>query len=96
MALINLINQNKEQIISIIHKFGATNPRVFGSVARMEDNQNSDIDFLVDWEKPHSLLDRIRMTHELEDLVGRKTDVVVAKNLHWYIKEDVLKEALPI
>jgi hypothetical protein len=70
--------------------------RVFGSVANGTADQNSDIDFLVDLEKGHGLFDLGGLLMDLQELFGRKVDVVTENGLHWYIKERVLSEAKPI
>lgn len=69
--------------------------RVFGSVARGEATEDSDIDFLVDYE-----LEKITpwfpvsLIHDLEDLLDRKVDVVTAKSLHYFLRDRTLQEAV--
>jgi predicted nucleotidyltransferase len=55
--------------------------RLFGSVARGDEQPDSDIDFLVDFDAASSLFDLIRLTRELQDLLGRQVDVVSARGL---------------
>lgn len=55
--------------------------RLFGSVARGDDGPDSDIDFLVDFDEGSSLFDLMRMTRELEELLGHPVDVVSAGGL---------------
>jgi len=54
----------------------ANRVRLFGSVARGDDGPDSDIDLLVDFDQDSSLFDLMRMTRELEELLGRPVDVV--------------------
>ena len=96
MGIAEIIADNKEQILALAAKYGASNVRVFGSVANGTADQNSDIDFLVDMEKGRSLFDLGGLLMDLQELFGRKVDVVTEKGLHWYIKERVLSEATPI
>jgi len=75
-------------------QYGAKNLRIFGSVARGESNQNSDIDFLVDMQS--SLLARIALIQDLETLLGTKVDVVTETGVHKYLRTRILKEAIPL
>ena len=86
----------KKQILALAAKYGASNFRVFGSVANGTADENSDIDFLVDLEKGRSLFDLGGLLMDLQQLFERKVDVVTENGLHWYIKERILSEAKPI
>ena len=80
--------------IALAHGLG--NVRVFGSVTLGEDTAQSDIDFLVDLEKGRTLLDLGDALVQLQDLLGRKVDIVTERGLHWYLREEILKEARPL
>ncbi len=82
--------------MQIAAEHGARNVRVFGSVARSDDNPNSDLDLLVQLSPDSSLLDLIAIKQDLEDLLGCKVDVVTEAALSPYIREQVLKEATPL
>ncbi|MDB9428235.1 nucleotidyltransferase family protein [Microcystis aeruginosa CS-555/01A07] len=97
MTLKQLIQDKREDILKIATKHGAFNVRVFGSVARGEETENSDIDFLIDYDLaktspwfPGGLL------ADLQDLLGCKVDVVTEKSLHHLIKQRILKEAIKL
>ena len=96
MGISEIISNQKEQVLALAAKYGASNVRIFGSVALGTADADSDIDFLVDMEKGRSLFDLGGLLMELQELLGRKVDVVTEKSLHWYIKEKVLSEAKPI
>jgi hypothetical protein len=83
----NLLNNYKEHINKIAFKHGVRSIRVFGSFARGEETVDSDIDLLVELEPKRSLLDIISMKYEIEDLTGRKVDVVTAKGISPYLVE---------
>ena len=86
----------RKQIFQIAEKYRAGNIRIFGSTARSENSSESDIDFLVDFEKGQSLLDHAGLIGDLEDLLGRHVDVVTAKGLKPRFRDQVLKEAIPL
>jgi predicted nucleotidyltransferase len=96
MGITEIIADKKEQILVLAAKYGASNVRVFGSVANGTANADSDIDFLVDMEKDRSLFDMGGLLMDLQELFGRKVDVVTENGLHWYIKNRIISEAKPI
>lgn len=82
--------------MKIAAKNGACNVRIFGSVARGEAGENSDIDLLVELEPGRSLLDLAKLVVELEDLLNRKVDVVTEQGLYWLLRRRILTEARPL
>ena len=82
--------------LNIAANYGASNIRVFGSVARGEADADSDIDWLVDLEPGRSLLDRIALMQELEDLLACRVDVATPTTLHEQIRNQVLRDAVPL
>lgn len=96
MQLRELLIEKRDQIIEIAANHGASNVRVFGSVARDEAGPESDIDVLVDLEPSRTLLDHAALMLELEALLGRKVDVAVDGGLRERLRERVLAEAVPL
>jgi predicted nucleotidyltransferase len=94
MTISKTVEQNRAMILKLAARHGARNVRVFGSVSRGEEGPESDIDLLVDLEPGRSLMDLGGLLMDLEELLGRKVDVVTEKGLHWYIRDKVLKEAV--
>lgn len=90
------LKAKREQVLQIAAKHGARNVRVFGSVARGEAGPESDIDLLVEMEPERSLMDLGALLMDLQEVLGRKVDVVEPEGLHWYIKDRVLAEAVPL
>lgn len=90
------LKSKRQEILAIAAKHGASNLRVFGSVARGEARLESDLDILVEMEPGRSLMDHVALMQDLEDLLQRKVDVVSERALHWYIRDRVLAEATPI
>jgi uncharacterized protein len=96
MSLREVLKEKKADILRIAEKHGAHNVRVFGSVVRGEDGPESDIDFLVDVGERRSSFFPGGLVMDLEEFLGRKVDIVEPEGLHWYIKDRVLKEAVPL
>jgi uncharacterized protein len=96
MGIGQLVKEKREEILRIAAKHGAYNVRIFVSVARGEAGPESDVDFLVDVGADHSSWFPAGLMVDLEDLLGCKVDVVEPEGLHWYIREQVLKEAVPL
>ena len=96
MGMNELLKDKRDDILRIATRHGAQNVRVFGSVAKGRAGPKSDVDFLVEMAPGRNLLDHVALWQDLEDLLGYKVDVVSEKALHWYIRDRVLKEAVPL
>lgn len=96
MKVREFLNENRESILRIAARYGATNIRIFGSAARGDADENSDIDFLVDMEPGRSLFDLGGFLMGLQNLLDRKVDVVTETGLRPRIRATVLKEAMPL
>ena len=90
------LQARREDIMSIAASHGARNIRVFGSVSRGEETGQSDVDFLVDFDPGRSLLDHVALIQDLERLLQCRVDVVTEPGLHWYIRDRITKEAIPL
>ncbi len=96
MGVKDILKSKREDILRIAAKYGASNVRVFGSVARGEAGPESDVDLLIDFEPDRSLLDHVALLQDLEDILSLKVDVVNEKALHNCIRDRVLREATPL
>jgi hypothetical protein len=96
MNVAQLLKDKRSDILEIAAKNGAHNVRVFGSIARGEDTDTSDIDFLVDMEPRRSLLDVAGLLIDLENLLGCRVDVVTTKGLKKSLRDQVLNEAIAL
>jgi len=96
MSFAELQRTKRGDILSLAARYGAYNVRVFGSVARAEADEKSDIDFLVSMEKGRSLLDLAGLALDLEELLGCNVDVVTEKGLRERIRERVLRDAVSL
>ena len=94
MAIDMLLKEKTKEILQIAHKHGARNVRVFGSGAKGKVQPGSDVDLLVEMEPGRSLLDMIAIKQDIEDLLGRKVDVVTEAAVSPYIRESLLNGAM--
>jgi len=96
MTIERLLAEKREEILRLAASRGARNVRVFGSVARGEAKENSDIDLLVDVEAGRSLLDIVGLWLDLESLLGRKVDLLTEGGVNRHLRETILTEARPL
>lgn len=77
-------------------KYNVKEISIFGSYIRGEQNKGSDLDILVEFSKPVSLLHIVSLENYLSDILGIKVDVVPKKNIRKELMEFILKEAIPV
>jgi uncharacterized protein len=90
------LRRHRRAVIETAARRGARNVRVFGSVARGEDTDTSDIDLLVDLDDRVGLVSLVGLNRELADLLGVEIDVVPAGSLKPNIRDDVAGEAIAL
>lgn len=88
----NLASAEKEKIVEICERNDIEFCAVFGSFARGEANTESDIDLLIRFAKPKSLLGHIGITHQFEDVLGKEVDLITENELSPHIRENVLRD----
>ena len=91
-----LLRRHRADIHRIVSAHRGRNPRVFGSVARGEDHEGSDLDLLVDKGEHMSLLDLAEIREEIESTLGVKTDVITPYFTSERRKRAILGEARPV
>jgi hypothetical protein len=96
MTIERLLAEKRDEILRLAASRGARNVRVFGSVARGEARADSDIDLLVDVESGRSLLDVVGLWLDLEELLGRKVDLLTEGGVNPHLRETILTEARPL
>lgn len=87
---------HRDEIIRLAGKHGASNVRVFGSVARGEDTAESDVDLLVDIDSKTNLFDLSDLRVQLEELIGRDVDVIPDTTSKSAAMTAARKEAVPL
>ena len=96
IELETLRSQYRDQILTSAAAHKAGNIRVFGSVVRGEATETSDVDFLAHFKKGASLFDVAGLTNDLSNLLGVKVDVIPDDSIHWFIRDKILKESVPL
>jgi len=89
----------RARIERIARRYGVREIRVFGSLARGAATSESDVDFLVDFDRSRrtrSTLRSVDFALELEKLLSRHVDVATESSLHWFIQPQVVVEAVPL
>lgn len=75
-------------------EYGVKSLAIFGSVARNEETEESDIDILVEFGQPVGLFEFVRVKAHLEKILNRPVDLVTPEALKKQLKEQILKEAI--
>lgn len=91
-----LLATKRDEMIRIAAAHGARNLRLFGSIARGDETEASDVDILVTLDPGTGLLAHAALARELQELLQRRVDVVSDRALRQRVRERVLKEALPL
>jgi len=90
------LRRRREQILAIAKRRGATEVRVFGSVADGSAVESSDVDLLVSLERGRSLVDLAGLRLDLEDYLGCSVDVVTEAGLRTRVRGEVMRTARPL
>jgi len=90
------LQRHRQQILALAKQRGAYNVRVFGSVARGEAGDGSDVDFLMAFEPRRSLLDQGGLLADLQDLLGCPVDILSERALRPRFKARIMREAVPL
>ena len=96
MSVEELVRAKREAILAIAAQRGARNVRLFGSVARGEADDQSDVDFLVDMDPDRSLFDLGGLLMDLRALLGRDVDVMTPRTLKPRIRVSALRDAIAL
>lgn len=94
MKTLEFLRQNREKIYEIASKYGISNIRVFGSVARGQDNENSDIDFLINQNSEVSLFEIADFKHDLENFLNKKTDIITDDGINKRLEKIIHLESV--
>jgi predicted nucleotidyltransferase len=90
--VIQILTRNQDAL----REFGVKSLSLFGSVARGEASEGSDVDFLVEFDRPTGFFGLIRLQHFLEDLLRRPVDLSTPGSLRLRVRERVMTEAIRV
>lgn len=90
------LKEHRKKVLDILDASCALNPRIFGSVAKGEDGENSDLDLLIDVKPKTTLFDLIGLQQELERELNIKVDIVTESGLPRRIKQRVIDESVAL
>ena len=90
------LNELRPQLLAVARRHGASNLRIYGSIATGHEHSGSDLDLLVDLPDDQSLLGLISLRQDLEDLLGCSVDVTESASLHPLIRDSVMEQALAL
>ncbi len=96
ISSLDALREKKADILQSARKYGASNIRIFGSLARGEADEKSDIDFLIDLAPGRSLLELAGFIAALQEITGSRVDVVPSDCIKTRIREKVLREAIAL
>jgi predicted nucleotidyltransferase len=96
MSAAQSIRSRRDEILQIAARHGAGNVELFGSLARGEDAPESDVDLLIDVMEENTPWFPGSLVAELEQVLGRRVQVVIRRSLSPLIRETVLREAVPL
>ena len=87
---------HRGELHEVLRRHGVTNPEIFGSAARGDDREDSDVDLLVDFAPGTSIIDIIGIQRELEELLGVPVDLVPRNGLKERVRARAQKDLLPL
>jgi predicted nucleotidyltransferase len=96
MEVAELVRMKRAESLRIAARHGARNVRMFGSAARGETREGSDLDLVVDAGPETSPWFPAGLILDLEELLGLKVDVVTEESIYWLLRRRILKEAVPL
>ena len=96
MLTLEQLRAKREALIALADRYKAENLRVFGSVARGEEDENSDVDILVHFRQGASLFDLMDLKEDTKELLGLEVDIISDRGLSPYLASRILDEARPL
>ena len=96
MISLQTLRERRDPILRLAERYRASDMRVFGSVARGDNSEASDVDLLIKTNPGCSLFDLGGMLEDLQDLLGSRVDLVTEDGLKPRLRDRVLREAVPL
>jgi len=86
------INLNTDHVVTLCKKYHVRTMSIFGSTARGDDTNDSDVDLLVSFSRPISLLQLVALERELSSVLGSKVEISTRASLSPYLRKQIIKE----
>lgn len=96
MPLLDTLLEKRADLLRAAGRHGASNPRLFGSVARRAEMPSSDVDILIDLAEDRGFAEFLALAEELEALIGRKVDLITSRGISPYLKPLIDREILTL
>ena len=96
MPRLQLLKKHRQKLLNLAQQYGAYNVRVFGSVIRGTDTEDSDVDFLMSFREGTSLFDRGGLVSDFKDFLGCDVDIVSDKTVKSSLRDEILSSAQPL
>lgn len=88
--------RHRDELLDVLRRHGVSNPEVFGSTARGDDREDSDIDLLVDFAPGTDLIDMVNIKTELEAILGTPVDLIARDGLKERVRTAALRDLVPL
>ena len=96
LGVTEIIGDKRDAILALATAYGASNVRIFGSVARGEATPDSDVDFLIDFPPHRSMVDLVALWRDLCEIVGRDVSLITARELEGSLRDHVERDAVAL
>jgi uncharacterized protein len=96
LGIAELVLPYREELLRLARRRGIERLWVFGSVRRQEAGPDSDVDLMVRWKRPHSILDRASLAEDMAQVLGRPVDLVNEGGVHWAIEPQIESERVAL
>jgi predicted nucleotidyltransferase len=97
MEKVSTVSDIKKRSLPILKRHAVKRAAIFGSFARGEAKRGSDVDILIEYKgKNKSLFDLVDLKSELEEMLGRKVDIVTYDSIYWRLREQILTQQIVI
>lgn len=97
MEKVTTVSNIKKRSLPVLKRHDVKRAAVFGSFARGDSKSTSDVDFLIEYKvKNKSLFDLVDLKSELEEILGRKVDIITYNSIYWRLRERILAEQVVI
>jgi predicted nucleotidyltransferase len=96
MPLLDTLLEKRVDLLRAAARHGASNLRLFGSVARRSETPSSDVDILIDLAEDRGFAEYLPLAEELEALIGRKVDLITSRGISPYLKPLIDRESLTL